>query len=70
MKEMKMARIMFTVSDQMQTDLKTEAEKRGATISNLIRLYVAQGLASSTGKSAAKYAVLWGGDKTKAQKRE
>jgi len=61
-----MARLIFTVNKTMEKDLKTQAKKRGATLSGLLRLYVTNGLTKDTGKTADEYEITVGGD-TRAQ---
>lgn len=58
-----MARIIFTVNAEMQEDLEKEAKERGATVSGLIRLILAEALASKTGKDADMYRVEHGGNR-------
>ncbi len=56
-----MPRMIFTVTDEMEEDLKREAKRTGATLSGLLRLYVAQQLAAKTKKSV--YLLEPGGDR-------
>ena len=58
-----MPRVLFTVTEEMHEDLKKAAKKRGATISGLVRLYVAEHLAADMSKNADKYEVDRGGDR-------
>lgn len=59
-----MPRIIFTLTDEMESDLKEEAAKRGMPVASLLRQYIARGLVQDTGKPAERYNVKWGGDRT------
>lgn len=67
-----MPRIILTVTDEMASDLKTQATRRGATLSGLTRLYIAQGLTAETAKPIERYMVSAGGARRadQRQKRE
>ena len=60
-----MPRIIFTVTEEMDKDLKSEADKRGAIVAELLRHYVAEGLARDTGKAKKSYKVNRGGIRPK-----
>ncbi|MBZ0293890.1 MAG: hypothetical protein K8L99_15100 [Anaerolineae bacterium] len=60
-----MPRIIFTVTDEMEADLKDQARKSGATLSGLIRLYLTEKLIEKTGKPVSAYEVETGGDRSK-----
>lgn len=67
-----MPRIILTVTDEMASDLKAQAARRGATLSGLARLYMAQGLSADTAKPIDQYRVSAGGARRagERQKRE
>lgn len=65
-----MPRIIFTVTDEMQEDLKRVADERGASVSGLIRLFIVQALARETGKDPEIYRVETGGKRTSTPSEE
>jgi hypothetical protein len=55
-----MARITFTVTEEMYTALLAEAEKRGTPYALLAREYIARGL-ETDGHHIERKKVTWGG---------
>ncbi len=58
-----MPRLIFTVTDKMDEDLKKIAKARNMPISNLIRLYLTEGLSKETDTPVEQYEVEMGGDR-------
>lgn len=58
-----MPRINITVTETMDADLKVEAQKRGASVAGLIRLYLTEGLVRDMKADPATYTVEIGGDR-------
>lgn len=56
-----MTRIIVTITDKMDADLKAEAKKRGATIAGVIRLYLTEGLVRDLKTNPDDYEVEVGG---------
>lgn len=57
-----MARIIFTVTKAMETDLKGEAKRRHMPVAALIRLFIEEGLKASVPADETRdYEVGWGG---------
>lgn len=65
-----MPRIIFTVSEEMNADLKSIADKRGASVAGVIRLYLANALTTETGKPLEAYIVERGGYRERDDKDE
>ena len=57
-------RIIFTITEQMNEDLKAEAKKRGATVAGLARLYLTEGLVRDRGTDPSDYDVETGGSRS------
>ncbi len=62
MKNEKLARIALNMTQEMYDELQAEAEKRGATIANLVREYILRGLIAD-GHTVTHHKVAWGGSR-------
>jgi hypothetical protein len=65
----KMPRLGINVTQEMYDALQAEADKRGATIANLVREYVLRGL-QGDGHEVEKYKIVWGGGRGRHKENE
>jgi hypothetical protein len=62
LKNEKLPRIALNMTQEMYDQLQAEADKRGATMANLVREYILRGLAAD-GHTVEHYKVTWGGNR-------